>query len=60
MEDEILSKEPWPARGIDSYQSIEDGPWGYLVNYKTKGFVFEWNETPTTDEIMARWGSRLK
>lgn len=60
MEDVVISKEPWPSKGIQHYKSIESGPWGYLVHYQTKGFVFLAHERPTTEEILMRWGDRLK
>ena len=60
MEDVVISKEPWPEKGIEHYRSIENGPWGYLVHYQTKGFVFEIHERPTAPEILERWGDRLK
>lgn len=55
--EEILSKEAWPYSGIEKYTCIEDGDWGYLVHYRTKGLVFEPDERPTDEEILERWGS---
>ncbi len=60
MEDQILSKEAWPAQGIEHYSVIEDGAWGYLIFYKDKGFVFSSENKPSRDEILARWGGYLK
>ncbi|WP_299945689.1 hypothetical protein [uncultured Microbulbifer sp.] len=57
-EDEILSKEAWPLNGIQYYCCIEDGDWGYLVHYKSRGLIYEANR-PSNEEILERWGSRF-
>lgn len=56
----IVSREPWPANGIETYNCIEDGPWGYLLYTVENGFEFDSSTRPTDREIIDRWGSRLK
>lgn len=56
MSDEILSREPWPAQGIEHYDAIEEGSWEYLMHYRLKGFVFETSQKPSPEEILLRWG----
>lgn len=56
----IISEEPWPAEGIDNYNKIEDGEWGYLTYSEENGFQFDSSRKPPDDEILKRWGSRLK
>lgn len=59
MSDEILTREPWPALGIESYKSIDNGEWGYLIHYRSGKFVFDESVKPSREEIMRRWSYRL-
>jgi len=55
----LLSREPWPALGIENYRVIEDGPWGFLSVHADGRFEFQADTTPSREEILARWGSYL-
>ena len=59
MNRNILSKEPWPAIGINHYRSIDDGPWGYLILYDDGKFEFDDSQQPSDKEIVERWSSYL-
>ena len=59
MSKKILSKDAWPALPIDLYNTIEDGPWGYLIFFEDGDYCFRVTEEPTKEEIMALWGGYL-
>jgi len=55
----IVSREPWPAEGIEKYHAINDGKWGYLLLFDDGHFEFDSEITPERTEILARWSSYL-
>lgn len=57
---QIVSCEPWPAKGIEHYQSVADGKWGYLRLFDDGHFEFDDSQSPPPDEILARWSSYLE
>ena len=55
----IVSREPWPAEGIEKYHAIDDGRWGYLLLFEDGHFEFDSEVSPERAEILARWSSYL-
>lgn len=53
------TKIPWPANPIETYNSIESGPWGYMLFSKYKFPVFSNEERPSDEEIESHWGYRF-
>lgn len=51
---------PWPANPIDTYTSIESGPWGYMVFKKYKMPYFCSDKRPSDEEIESHWGHRFE
>lgn len=56
---EITNKIAWPSNPIDTYVSIDSGPWGYMIFYKNGYPEFVIDERPSNEEIEAQWGSRI-
>ena len=54
-----MSREPWPADGIDKYRSVDDGKWGYLLLFEDGHFEFDSEVSPQRHEILKRWSSYL-
>ena len=51
----LVSCEAWPAKGIEHYQCVADGDWGYLRLYADGRFEFDTSQVPSRAEILARW-----
>lgn len=56
---QLVSCEPWPAKGIEHYQSIADGDWGYLKVFEDGRFEFDSQTMPKREEILQRWAAYL-
>jgi hypothetical protein len=59
MTHNIIERIPWPANGIHSYTCIEDGLWGWLIQYADGGVEFDESSRPTDREILDQWGDRF-
>jgi len=55
----LVSREPWPAEGIERYHAIDDGKWGYLLLFDDGHFEFDSDVTPERAEILDRWSAYL-
>ena len=55
----LVSREPWPAEGIEKYRAVADGKWGYLLLFEDGHFEFDSEVTPGRTEILERWSSYL-
>lgn len=54
-----ITRVPWPESGIDSYDRISDGRWGWLSQNDHGSFEFHLEDPPTEEEILERWGYRF-
>lgn len=52
----LIEKTPWPAQGIRQDSIPDDYQWGYLYLYDDGQAMFDEAETPSLEEIVARWG----
>lgn len=52
--------EPWPETEIEPGFGIEDVNWGYLSQTESGDFTFDGSKRPTDQEIIKRWGYKLK
>jgi len=52
----VKTREPWPKSGLYTGQGIDDYTWGYLYMNDAHEFYFDETETPSVEEIEARWG----